>query len=122
MQLIQLQTFLIATTINILLYVFSGSLGFSDQFRSLNLEIQCYALAQSIGTSFLCLSGYFVAAIIDLFRKRHRAKGWLLCMCASVLCIYIMLLILPANNSYRPLEKTWGDGGILSHYHLTLTE
>jgi hypothetical protein len=90
---------LVATGVTIGLIFFTGAEGFPRQFRQLNIEMWLYALAQSMGTSFICLFTYIAFAIADIFQRRNRIGGWLLCSAVSVALIFIVLYILPPPKS-----------------------
>ena len=90
---------LISTGITIGLILFGGAEGFSRQFRQANAEMWIYALAQSAGTSFICLLTYLGFAVTDVFQGRRRLVGWLLCSVTSVAIIFILMYILPPPKS-----------------------
>ena len=78
----------------VVLFLFGGG-GFPPELRQLNLEVICYAFARSVGTSILCFLTFLVFAVVDLFTKKGRFLGWVVCYAASVLIIFVARYILP---------------------------
>lgn len=76
------------------LFLFGGG-GFPPELRQFNLEVICYAFARSVGTSIFCFLTFFVFAVADLFTKKRRFLGWVVCYAASVLIIFVVRYILP---------------------------
>lgn len=91
----QKTAFIITTALTIALILLAGAEGFSRQFRQPSPEMWIYALAQSIGTSFICLITYVIYIVTDLFYKRTRIAGWFLCAFASVLTVFVLMYVLP---------------------------
>jgi len=92
----QKTAFFITTGLTVGLILLGGAEGFSRQFRQPNPEMWIYALAQSIGTSFISVITYFIYIVTDLLYKKKRMAGWLLCTAASIITIWIFMYLLPA--------------------------
>ena len=91
----QWAVFLVSTGLTIGMIFLGGGEGFSGDLRQPNVEIWSYALAESAGTSFLCLLTYIACAMGDLFQKKSRILGWFLCSLASILIVFMVKNILP---------------------------
>ena len=91
----QKKAFLIATGVTIGIILYSGVGGFPADYREADPKVWTYALAQSIGSSFVCLITYFIYVIADLFSRKRRFKGWFLCAAMSVVTIFVFLYLLP---------------------------
>jgi hypothetical protein len=90
----QWAVFLVSTGLTICMIFLGGGEGFSVDLRQPNVEILSYALAESAGTSFICLLTYIACAIGDLFQKKSRNIGWLLCSLASILIVFMVKNVL----------------------------
>ncbi|MEI6492711.1 MAG: hypothetical protein WCO94_09205 [Verrucomicrobiota bacterium] len=95
----QKKSFLIATGVTIGIILYAGAEGFPAHFREADPKVWAYALAQSIGSSFVCLITYFIYVITDLFSRKRRFKGWFLCTAMSVVTVFVFLYLLPPPKS-----------------------